>query len=108
MGASVSYPWMAPTSEFASRHSSIRNGWFSHKFNGPGLRYEVGLCIQTGDCVWIHGPFPCGTWPDLRIARDAIVDALDDGECYLADGGETKTASLPLDSMTSLIGNSQQ
>jgi len=61
--------------------------WFSHKFNGPGLRYEVGLCIQTGDCVWIHGPFPCGDWPDLRIARDAIVDALDDGEYYLADGG---------------------
>jgi hypothetical protein len=61
--------------------------WFSHKFKGAGLRYEVGICIQTGWIVWIHGPFPCGEWPDLRIARDAIVGALDDGEYYLADGG---------------------
>jgi hypothetical protein len=61
--------------------------WFSHKFNGPGLRYEVGLCIQTGDCVWINGPFPCGDWPDLRIARDSLIYHLDHGEMYLADGG---------------------
>jgi hypothetical protein len=26
--------------------------------------------------VWINGPFPCGSWPDLRIARNALVDAL--------------------------------
>lgn len=25
--------------------------WFSHKFKGPGLRYEVGLCIRTGYIV---------------------------------------------------------
>lgn len=61
--------------------------WFSHKLNGPGLRYEVAICIQTGVPVWINGPFPCGSWPDLRIARNALVDALDPGEYYLADGG---------------------
>lgn len=61
--------------------------WYSHKFRGPGVRYEVGVCIQTGWIVWINGPFPCGTWPDLRIARSALIDALDSGEKYLADGG---------------------
>jgi hypothetical protein len=61
--------------------------WFSHKLNGAGLRYEIGICIQTGEPVWINGPFPCGSWPDLRIARNALVDALDPGEYYLADGG---------------------
>lgn len=61
--------------------------WFSHKFKGPGVRYEVAICIQTGEPVWINGPFPCGTWCDLRIARSALVDALDPGEYYLADGG---------------------
>jgi hypothetical protein len=61
--------------------------WFSHKFTGPGIRYEVALCIQTGWIVWINGPFPCGDWPDLRIAREALVDALDRGEYYIADGG---------------------
>ena len=55
--------------------------------NGPGLRYEIAICIQTGEPVWINGPFPCGSWPDLRIARNALVDALDAGEYYLADGG---------------------
>jgi hypothetical protein len=61
--------------------------WYSHKFNGPGLRYEIAICIQTGEPVWINGPFPCGSWSDLRIARNALVDALDAGEYYLADGG---------------------
>jgi DDE superfamily endonuclease len=61
--------------------------WFSHKTNGPGVRYEIAIAIQTGEPVWINGPFPCGTWTDLRIARYALVDALDPGEYYLADGG---------------------
>ena len=61
--------------------------WFSHKINSAGLRYEIAICIQTGEPVWINGPFPCGDWPDLRIARNALVDALDAGEYYLADGG---------------------
>jgi hypothetical protein len=60
--------------------------WFSHKFNGPGVRYEIGICIQTGWIVWINGPFPCGT-PDLCIARNALIFELDQDEMYLADGG---------------------
>lgn len=26
--------------------------WYSHKLNGPGVRYEVGLNIRTGNMVW--------------------------------------------------------
>ena len=33
--------------------------WWSHKFNGPGLRYKVATCIATSDIVWFCGPFPC-------------------------------------------------
>jgi hypothetical protein len=62
-------------------------GWFSHKFKGPGLRYEVGLCIRTGHIVWIHGPFPCGKWPDLKIFRYALKQKLANGEKVLADAG---------------------
>jgi hypothetical protein len=61
--------------------------WYGHKFNGPGLRYEIAISIQRGDIVWVHGPFPCGAWPDLRIAREALIYALDPGEMYVADGG---------------------
>lgn len=66
--------------------------WWSHKFNGPGLRYEIGICIRTGNIVWAHGGFPyggfpCGAWPDLRIARDAIIEFLQPGEKIIADRG---------------------
>lgn len=60
--------------------------WCSHKFNGPGVRYEVGICIQTGWIVWINGPYPCGEWTDLKIARDGVIYMLDPGEKFLADG----------------------
>ena len=62
-------------------------GWYSHKFKGPGVRYEVGLCIRTGWIVWIHGPFPCGKWPDLKIFRKALKHLLDAGEKVQADAG---------------------
>jgi len=61
--------------------------FFSEKFNHAGLRYEVAVCIQTGYIVWVNGPYPCGTWPDLRIAREALHGELLDGEMYVADGG---------------------
>lgn len=62
-------------------------GWFSHKFKSAGLRYEVGVCILTGKVVWIHGPFPCGFWPDLKIFRHGLINMLGPGEKVLADGG---------------------
>jgi hypothetical protein len=61
--------------------------WYSHKFKGPALRYEIAVCIQTGWIVWIHGPFPPGKFPDIKIARKSIHHELDVGEKYLADGG---------------------
>ena len=61
--------------------------WYSHKFKGPGVRYEIGLNIQNGWIVWVNGPYPCGEWPDLRIARDRMVHMLLPVEMYVADGG---------------------
>ena len=60
--------------------------WRSHKFNGPGVQYEIAICIQTGWIVWINGPFPCGI-PDRNISREWLNYELEDGELYLADGG---------------------
>lgn len=47
--------------------------WFSHKFHGPGLRYEVGLNIRTGHIVWAFGGYPCGEYSDLTLSREAFV-----------------------------------
>ena len=66
--------------------SPFSRKWYSHKINHAGLRYEVGVCIQTGSIVWINGPYAPGHWPDINIARDGLHDALDPDELYLADG----------------------
>ena len=34
---------------------------YSEKFNGPGLSYEVGVCIKTDHVVWVNGPFVAST-----------------------------------------------
>jgi hypothetical protein len=75
--------------------------WYSHKFKGPGVRYEVAICIATGWIVWLNGPYPCGRWNDLKIAKDGLHYILDDGERYIADGGyRTPQALSPLDAYT--------
>lgn len=63
--------------------------WWSHKFNGPGLRYEIAICIRTGDIVWAHGGVPCSEWPDLRLFRNALLGSLRPGEKIIADRGNS-------------------
>jgi len=60
--------------------------WCSHKFKHAALRYEIGICIQTGWIVWINGPYPAGQWTDLCISRDGLNQALGRGEKFVADG----------------------
>ena len=62
-------------------------GWYTKKFNGPGLRYEIGVCIQTGWIVWMNGPFPCGEWNDLAIALSSLVHMFEGDERAIADKG---------------------
>ena len=60
----------------------------SHKFGKKsGLRYEIAVCIQTGEPVWIHGPFPCGRYNDITIFRLALLHNLEEGERVEADDG---------------------
>lgn len=61
--------------------------WFSHKFHGPGQRYEVGLCVRTGHMVWVNGGYPCGAYSDLKIARQAYLQFVDPGERTFTDKG---------------------
>ena len=61
--------------------------WFSRKFNGPGLRHEVALCISTGRIAWAHGPFPCGPNTDLVIFREGLKKALSPSEMVIGGKG---------------------
>ena len=67
--------------------ASLNLKWYSHKFRGPGLCYEIGVCIKTGWIVWVNGPFPAGAWLDREIARSGINRHLENNECYVGDGG---------------------
>ena len=62
--------------------------WWSHKFNGPGVRYEVATCIRTGDIVWFKGPFPCNL-SDREIFDLLLATELFPGEGVEADSGYT-------------------
>ena len=61
--------------------------WWSHKFNGPGLRYERVVCIATGWIVAYNGPFECGSWPDLKIFRSLLKHMLGCQEKVVAERG---------------------
>lgn len=61
--------------------------WYSHKFNGPGLRYVLVMSIGTKNIVWINGPFPCGSFPDVRIFKAFLQQKLNDDETLIADRG---------------------
>ena len=43
--------------------SPFSSTYFSHKINGPALRYEVAVSVGPANIVWAHGPFKAGT-PD--------------------------------------------
>ena len=60
--------------------------YFSFKFKGPGLKYEIGLAIETGRIVWVNGGIPCRTH-DLTLARSKLVKKLLPDEKIIADGG---------------------
>ena len=74
--------------DFKIFNSSTRTTkYYSYKINHTGLRYEVGLNIQTGDIVWTTGPYPPGEWTDIRIFLAELAGKLPLGEKVEADRG---------------------
>lgn len=61
--------------------------WYSHKFRGPGLRYEIAINIRTGYMVWANGGYPCGEFPDLKLAHESYLLSINPGELTIADKG---------------------
>lgn len=52
--------------------------WWSHETNNGGLRYEVAVTLMEGFIVWVIGPYPAGSFPDVKIFRDVMKYELDD------------------------------
>ena len=61
--------------------------FYSYKYRASGLRYEVAICILSGECVWISGPYEPGLWNDISIFRNGLMHELEEGERVEADDG---------------------
>jgi hypothetical protein len=35
--------------------------WYSHKFNGPGVAYEIAVALHSNRVLSVRGPFPAST-----------------------------------------------
>ena len=75
------------TQEFLNEDGKFDKQRFSHKFKHAGLRYEIAISVKTGWIVHVNGPFKCGEWSDLKIARTLLHKRLCKGEYYFADNG---------------------
>jgi hypothetical protein len=60
---------------------------WSYKLNGPGMHYEIGVCIAAGHIVWLNGPYKPRLWVDISIFCHRMMWALNDGEWIVGDGG---------------------
>lgn len=67
--------------------------WYSLKFKGPGIQYEIAICVKTGDVVWFNGPFPCG-FSNLNIFCAGLKQELGLGEKVIADCGYRGDANV--------------
>ena len=63
--------------------------WSSHKFKmKPAVRYEIAICILTGEICWINGPWPCGQFNDWKIFNECgLRTFLEPDERVEADAG---------------------
>lgn len=68
--------------------------WYSHKFHGPGVRYEIAVWIHSGYILWVNGPYHCGLYPDIKIFNGTLKNRLLPGEKVLADRGYTSNSCV--------------
>eukprot|EP00536_Pseudo-nitzschia_multiseries_P013684 jgi/Psemu1/212457/e_gw1.601.3.1 len=60
--------------------------WCSHKFNGPGLKYELAVAIFSNKICWTRGPF-FATANESRIFKEGLGLELPDDEPVECDSG---------------------
>lgn len=68
--------------------------WYSHKINAAGLRYEIAVSIQRAQIVSVNGPWPAGSYTDVKIFREGLKTLLLDEEFVIADNGYSDTRCL--------------
>jgi hypothetical protein len=59
---------------------------FSHKYNGPGLMYELALSLYDSKLVWLKGPISAGT-SDLAVYKSDLKQRIPVGKKIIVDRG---------------------
>jgi len=79
------------------KHDTLSKDYklYSHKYNGPGLAYEIALDLFSNQVVWVSGPFKAGT-SDKQIYKRALHDRIPEGKLVIADGGYRNSAHKEL------------
>ena len=75
IGVAVISVSMGRILKFSNRRLGVLS-YYCHKHNGPGLRYEIGASIYSGNFVWANGPFSCGSHSDVVIFRSGLKKLL--------------------------------
>ena len=83
----VSFRVSVDGTDFSLAYGSNDRRLHCYKFKGPGLRYEVAVCLRTSDIVWISGPHFPGLYNDLQIFRMELINMLEEHERVEADDG---------------------
>ncbi|KAJ3280198.1 hypothetical protein HDU76_009248 [Blyttiomyces sp. JEL0837] len=65
----------------------IDKGLYSHKFHHAGYRYQVATALGISAIVLVAGGLPCGSWSDMKMARQFVFPLLEEGEWIAADRG---------------------
>ncbi len=78
------FPWTVLISVSMNRNL-VHSKWFSRELKWPRLRYEIGISLDKGHIVSVHGPYPCGQFTYLSIFRLCIKGHLIEGEKVVAD-----------------------
>lgn len=74
-------------------YCSIRNSrpfssvWYSHKLNGPVLRYDLEVGTKLGLIVCVNGNFAAGHYSDVNIFREDLKEKWAEDKFVIADDG---------------------
>lgn len=50
--------------------------WYSHKFHGPRLRYDVAFSICSVKIVSVYDLLLCAPWSDMKIFKYKLLSML--------------------------------
>lgn len=75
------YQWIALIAQLKSH---VRSVCPYPQLHGSGLRYEIGIGIESVDMVWANGPFQFGQQNDVLIFDRCLNEKLSN-ELVMAD-----------------------